>query len=49
MSTEDIRNYYKVDERVITGGQPTEGQIRAAAEEGVQVLINHRPTLLAGR
>ena len=40
MSTEDIRNYYKVDERVITGGQPTDGQIRAAAEEGVQVLIN---------
>ena len=40
MSTEDIRNYHKVDEQVITGGQPTEGQIRAAAEEGLQVVIN---------
>ena len=40
MSTEDIRSYHKVDERVITSGQPTEGQIRAAAEDGVQVLIN---------
>ena len=40
MSTEDITNYCKVDERVITGGQPTEGQIRSAAEEGVRVLIN---------
>jgi protein tyrosine phosphatase (PTP) superfamily phosphohydrolase (DUF442 family) len=40
VSTEDITNYHKVDERVITGGQPTEGQIRSAAEEGVQVLIN---------
>jgi len=40
VSTEDIRNYHKVDEQVITSGQPTEAQIRAAAEEGVQVLIN---------
>ena len=40
MSTEEIRNYHKVDEQVITGGQPTEGQIRAAAEEGLQVVIN---------
>ena len=40
MSTEEITNYHKVDERVITGGQPTEGQIRSAAEDGVQVVIN---------
>jgi protein tyrosine phosphatase (PTP) superfamily phosphohydrolase (DUF442 family) len=40
VSTEEITNYHKVDERVITGGQPTERQIRSAAEEGVQVLIN---------
>ena len=40
MSTEDIRSYHKVNDQVITGGQPTEGQIRAAAKEGVQVLIN---------
>ena len=40
MSTEDIPNFSRVDERVITGGQPTEGQIRSAAEDGVQVVIN---------
>jgi protein tyrosine phosphatase (PTP) superfamily phosphohydrolase (DUF442 family) len=40
MSTEDIQNYYKVDERVITGGQPTEGQIRSAAEDGYQMVVN---------
>ena len=40
MSTEDILNYYKVDERILTGGQPTEGQLRSAAEAGVQVVIN---------
>lgn len=40
MSTEDIRGYYKVDDRIITGGQPTEAQIRSAAEDGIQVVIN---------
>lgn len=40
MSTEDIHNYCRVDERIITGGQPTEAQIRAAAEDGIQVVIN---------
>jgi protein tyrosine phosphatase (PTP) superfamily phosphohydrolase (DUF442 family) len=40
VSTEDIQNYYKVDERIITGGQPTEGQIRSAAEDGYQVVVN---------
>lgn len=40
MSTEDIQNYYKVDERIITGGQPTEGQIRSVAEDGYQVVVN---------
>lgn len=40
MSTEDILNYYKVDDRLITGGQPTEAQIRSAAEDGIQVVIN---------
>ncbi len=40
MSTEDILNYYKVDDRLITGGQPTEAQIRSAAEEGIQVVVN---------
>jgi protein tyrosine phosphatase (PTP) superfamily phosphohydrolase (DUF442 family) len=40
VSTEDIQNYYKVDERIITGGQPTEGQIRSAAEDGYHVVVN---------
>lgn len=40
MTTEQIRGYYKVDDQVITGGQPTEGQLRSAAEDGVQVVIN---------
>ena len=40
MSTEDIQNFYKVDERIITGGQPTEGQIRSVAEDGYQVVVN---------
>ena len=40
MSTEDIRNFVRVDDRIITGGQPTEAQLRSAAGEGVQVVIN---------
>jgi len=40
MSTQDIRNFQRVDERISTGGQPTEEQLRAAAAEGVQVVIN---------
>jgi len=40
MSTQDIYNYRKVDDRTITGGQPTAEQLTAAAEEGYQVVIN---------
>jgi uncharacterized protein (TIGR01244 family) len=40
VSTQDIENFYKVDERIITGGQPTEGQIRSVAEDGYQVVVN---------
>jgi protein tyrosine phosphatase (PTP) superfamily phosphohydrolase (DUF442 family) len=40
MSTEDITNFIRVDERVLTAGQPTEAQFRDAAAEGVQVVIN---------
>ena len=40
MSTDEIMAYYRIDDRVITGGQPTEGQLRSAAEEGYQVVIN---------
>jgi protein tyrosine phosphatase (PTP) superfamily phosphohydrolase (DUF442 family) len=40
MSTEAIYNFRKVNERVSTGGQPTEDQLRSAAAEGFTVVIN---------
>jgi protein tyrosine phosphatase (PTP) superfamily phosphohydrolase (DUF442 family) len=40
VSTEAIINFQRVDDRVITGGQPAEDQIRSAAADGVQVIIN---------
>lgn len=40
MSTQDIYNYLKVNERLITGGQPTAQQLRAAADEGFEVVVN---------
>ncbi len=40
MSTKDIKNYKQVDDRTITGGQPTEDQIRSVAEDGFQVVVN---------
>lgn len=43
MSTQEIYNYRKVDEQVITGGQPTEDQIQAAAQEGFKTVINLVP------
>jgi uncharacterized protein (TIGR01244 family) len=40
MSTSDIYNYFKVNDQLITAGQPTEEQLRAAAAEGFAVVIN---------
>jgi protein tyrosine phosphatase (PTP) superfamily phosphohydrolase (DUF442 family) len=40
MSTDEIYNYIKVNDQLITGGQPTEEQLRAAAEEGFEAVIN---------
>ncbi len=40
MSTHDIYNYRPVDDRISTGGQPTEEQLRAAAAEGFTTVIN---------
>jgi uncharacterized protein (TIGR01244 family) len=40
MSTNEIYNFKMVNEKVLTGGQPTEAQLAAAAEEGVQTVIN---------
>jgi protein tyrosine phosphatase (PTP) superfamily phosphohydrolase (DUF442 family) len=40
MTSTEIYNYRKVSDRLITGGLPTSEQLRAAAEEGFQVVIN---------
>jgi protein tyrosine phosphatase (PTP) superfamily phosphohydrolase (DUF442 family) len=40
MSTDEIRNFVRVDEKILTGGQPTADQLRDAAAEGVQAVIN---------
>jgi protein tyrosine phosphatase (PTP) superfamily phosphohydrolase (DUF442 family) len=40
MSIREIYNFIKVSDQLITGGQPTEEQLRAAAEEGFEVVIN---------
>ena len=43
MSTQDIYNYLKVNDRLITAGQPTAEQLKAAAAEGFTVIINLVP------
>lgn len=43
MSTREIYNYRKIDKQIITGGQPTEEQLRAAAGEGFRTVINLAP------
>ena len=43
MSTDEIYNYIKVNDRLITGGQPTEDQLRDAAAEGFTAVINLAP------
>jgi protein tyrosine phosphatase (PTP) superfamily phosphohydrolase (DUF442 family) len=43
VSTEDIYNFQRVDDRLITGGQPTEDQLRSAKDEGVARVINLAP------
>lgn len=40
MTTADIYNYIKVNDQIITGGQPTADQLRAAAAEGCATIIN---------
>ena len=44
MSTQDIYNYRQVDDSIITGGQPLEDQLQAAAQEGFTSVINLAPT-----
>lgn len=40
MSTSEIYNYIKVNDQLITGGQPTADQLRSAAAEGFVTVIN---------
>ncbi len=37
---DQIKNYAQIDELIATGGQPTEEQLREAAEAGWQVVVN---------
>lgn len=39
-ATQDIYNYRRVNDHLITGGQPSEDQLRAAATEGITTVIN---------
>lgn len=39
-SIENIFNYLPMDEKIATGGQPTEKQLAAIEDEGYQVVIN---------
>ena len=43
MSTEDIYNYRRVNDRIGTGGQPTEDQLRSAVAEGYTTIVNLAP------
>lgn len=43
MPTTDIRNYRKVNDALITGGQPTEEQIKSVAADGFKRIINLAP------
>ena len=44
MSTDEIYNALRVDETLLTGGQPTEDQLKAASAEGFVAVINLAPT-----
>ena len=43
MNNDDIYHYRKVDDQLITGGQPTEAQLQAVAEQEFRTVINLAP------
>jgi uncharacterized protein (TIGR01244 family) len=43
MSTDEIFNFLKVNDRLSTAGQPTEDQLRDLAAEGFTAIINLAP------
>jgi protein tyrosine phosphatase (PTP) superfamily phosphohydrolase (DUF442 family) len=40
MALSGIKNFKAIDERVVTGGQPTEAQLAEVAAEGFQAVVN---------
>src|SRR5512139_840012 len=40
MSIDEIYNYRRVNDQLSTSGQPSEAQLRAAAAEGFQTIVN---------
>jgi protein tyrosine phosphatase (PTP) superfamily phosphohydrolase (DUF442 family) len=40
MGTDEIYNHIKISDQLITAGQPTADQLRAAADEGFTTVIN---------
>lgn len=40
MSSEEIYHYLKVNDQLITGGQPTEAQLQSISAEGFSTVIN---------
>ena len=40
MSTKDIYNFKTINEKIATGGQPSEEQLHSAANEGFSTVIN---------
>jgi uncharacterized protein (TIGR01244 family) len=43
MSTDEIYNALVVNDRLITSGQPSEDQLREAAAEGIDTVVNLAP------
>ena len=43
MSADEIYNACEVDDRLITSGQPSEDQLRAAAADGIDTVVNLAP------
>jgi protein tyrosine phosphatase (PTP) superfamily phosphohydrolase (DUF442 family) len=43
MASTDIYNYIKVDDEIVTGGQPTAEQLESLAAEGFKAVINLAP------
>lgn len=45
MSTEEIFNFIRINEKIGTAGQPTKAQLKAARDEGYEAIINLAPEI----